>query len=295
MKSRSFQMFDNFTRKQIKTNGATINLVQGGSGYPILLLHGYPQTHVCWHLVGPMLSERFTVVCPDLRGCGDSTKPPGDSEHITYSKRAMAQDQVDVMQRLGFSDFAVVGHDRGARVGHRMALDHSEKVTKLALLDIIPTSTAFANVNKEIATNAFNWFFSIQPDGLPERLIGGAPEFYLRWCLDHWRGTKGALAEEAIDEYLRCFDTATIHATCEEFRASASIDLIHDHADREHKITCPTLLLWSTNSMWASFDMLKVWRTKAKKVQGVAFDCGHFLGEEDPKRTVSELINFLSQ
>src|SRR5664279_2338061 len=165
-------MFDNFIRKQITTDGTTINLVQGGNGYPILLLHGYPQTHVCWHLVAPILAEKFTVVCPDLRGYGDSSKPLGDPKHLGYSKRVMAQDQVDVMQQLGFNEFAVVGHDRGARVAHRMALDHADKIKKLALLDIIPTSTAFANVNKEIATNAFNWFFSIQSDGLPERLIG---------------------------------------------------------------------------------------------------------------------------
>src|SRR5919197_1376457 len=206
-------MFDGFIRQQIKTQETTINLVRGGSGYPILLLHGYPQTHVCWHLIAPALAERFTVVCPDLRGFGDSAKPQSDPEHLAYSKSVMAQDQVEVMQSLGFSEFAVVGHDRGARVAHRMALDHPEKVSKLALLDIIPTSTAFANVNKEIATAAFNWFFSLQPDDLPERLIGAEPAFYLRWLLEHWSGAKDALAEEAVAEYLRCFDEATIRST----------------------------------------------------------------------------------
>src|SRR5215212_4552153 len=171
-------MFDRFTHKQIKTQETLINLVQGGSGDPVLLLHGYPQTHVCWHHVAPVLAERFTVVCPDLRGYGDSGKPPSDPEHLAYSKRVMAQDQVDVMQNLGFREFAVVGHDRGARVAHRMALDHPEEISKLALLDIIPTRTAFTNVNKEVATAAFNWFFSIQPDDLPERLIGAEPAFY---------------------------------------------------------------------------------------------------------------------
>ena len=287
-------MFDGFTRKQIKTQETTINLVQGGSGYPILLLHGYPQTHVCWHQVAPILAERFTVVCSDLRGFGDSAKPSSDPEHLAYSKRVMAQDQVEVMQGLGFSEFAVVGHDRGARVAHRMALDHAEKITKLALLDIIPTSAAFANVNKEMATAAFNWFFSIQPDGLPERLIEAEPAFYLRWLLDHWRGTKGALAEEAVAEYQRCFDAATIRATNEEFRAAATIDLIHDEADKEHKISCPTLLLWSATGMWATYDILEIWRSRAEDVQGVALDCGHFLPEEDPQRTAAELIRFLS-
>lgn len=183
-------MFDGFIHQQIETQGTIINLVQGGSGDPILLLHGYPETHVCWHRVAPILAERFTVVCPDLRGFGDSAKPPGDPEHLTYSKRIMARDQVEVMQSLGFHRFAVVGHDRGARVAHRMALDYAEKITRLALLDIIPTSTAFANVDKDLATGAFNWFFSIQPDGLPERLIGTEPEFYLQWILDHWAGKK---------------------------------------------------------------------------------------------------------
>jgi haloacetate dehalogenase len=287
-------MFDGFTRQHITTQETTINLVQGGRGDPILLLHGYPQTHVCWHRVAPILAERFTVVCPDLRGFGDSTKPPSDPEHLAYSKRVMAQDQVEVMQSLGFSEFAVVGHDRGARVAHRMALDHAEKVTKLALLDIIPTSTAFANVNKEIATAAFNWFFSIQPDGLPERLIGAEPAFYLRWLLDHWSGAKGALAAEAVAEYRRCFDAAAIRATNEEFRAAATIDLVHDEADKERKISCPTLLLWSATGMWASYDILDVWRSRAEDVRGAALDCGHFLPEEDPERTAAELIRFLS-
>jgi haloacetate dehalogenase len=287
-------MFDGFTRRQIKTQETTINLVRGGSGYPILLLHGYPQTHVCWHRVAPILAERFTVVCPDLRGYGDSAKPPSDPGHLAYSKRMMARDQVAVMQSLGCSEFAVVGHDRGARVAHRMALDHAEKITKLALLDIVPTRTAFANVNKEMATAAFNWFFSIQHDGLPERLIGAEAAFYLRWVLDHWCGTKGALTVEAVAEYLRCFDAAAIHATCEEFRAAATIDLIHDEADKEHKISCPTLLLWSATSMWATYDILEVWRSRAEDVQGIALDCGHFLPEEEPQRTAAELIRFLS-
>ncbi len=287
-------MFANFIRKQITTNQATVNLVQGGSGYPVLLLHGYPQTHVCWHLVAPVLAKRYTVVCADLRGCGDSSKPKGDPEHVTYSKRAMAQDQVEVMQQLGFDKFAVVGHDRGARVAHRMALDHADKISKLALLDIIPTSTAFANVNKDIATNAFNWFFSVQPDELPERLIGAEAAFYLNWCLQHWCDNKEALTDEAVKEYLRCFDSATIQATCEEFRASATIDLAHDEADKECKISCPTLLLWSSTSMWAKFDILKIWKEKADNITGSAFDCGHFLPEESPELTVSELINFLS-
>jgi haloacetate dehalogenase len=286
-------MFDGFTRQQIKTQETVINVVQGGSGAPVLLLHGYPQTHVCWHLVAPCLAEKFTVVCSDLRGCGDSAKPPGDPTHLSYSKRTMARDQVEVMQSLGFDEFAVVGHDRGARVAHRMALDHQRKISKLALLDIIPTSIAFAKIDKEIATAAFNWFFSIQPDGLPEHLIGAEPEFYLRWCLDHWAGSKDALDLEAVAEYQRCFSAEMIRATNEEFRAAATIDLVHDETDKDRKVACPTLLLWSKTGMWSSFDILGIWRELVADVRGVALDCGHFLAEEDPERTAAELTRFL--
>jgi len=288
-------MFDRFIQKKIETQETTINLVQGGRGDPVLLLHGYPETHVCWHRVAPILAERFTVVCADLRGYGDSAKPPGDPEHLTYSKRVMAQDQVEVMERLGFNEFAVVGHDRGARVAHRMALDHPEKATKLALLDIVPTGWAFAHVDKEMATAAFNWFFLIQPDGLPERLIGADPTFYLQWILDHWSDRKGAFAAEAVAEYLRYFDTEAIRAISEEYRASATIDLLHDEAGKQRKISCPTLVLWSANSMWAQYDVLEIWRSQAEDVHGVALDCGHFLPEEDPERTAAELLRFLSE
>jgi len=286
-------MFNSFIQKQIETQEATINLIQGGRGDPVLLLHGYPETHVCWHQVAPMLAERFTVVCPDLRGYGDSAKPPSDPEHLAYSKRVMAQDQVEVMQSLGFNQFTVVGHDRGARVAHRMALDHADKVTKLALLDIIPTNTAFANVDKDMATGTFNWFFSIQPDELPERLIGAESAFYLQWILDHWAGRKNAFAPEAVAEYQRCFTAETIRATNEEFRAAATIDLLQDEADQEHKIACPTLVLWSVTS-WVKFDVLAIWKERAEDVRGMTLDCGHFLPEEDPERTAAELIHFLS-
>ena len=287
-------MFDGFIHEKIQTQETVINLVRGGKGYPILLLHGYPQTHVCWHRVAPIFAERFTVVCADLRGYGDSGKPPSGPEHRAYSKRVMARDQVEVMQNLGFDEFAVVGHDRGARVAHRMALDHAEKITKLALLDILPTRWAFANVDKEIATAAFNWFLLIQPDGLPERLIGAEPAFYLQWILDHWSGTKGAFAAEAIAEYQRCFDTEAIRAASEEYRASATIDLLHEEDDQEKKISCPTLVLWSSAGMWAKYDILEIWKERAENVQGIGLDCGHFLPEEDPERTAAELIRFLS-
>jgi len=286
-------MFNHFNSRQINVRDTTINVVQGGSGYPVLLLHGYPQTHVCWHLIAPTLAEHFTVVCTDLRGCGDSGRPQSDDKHLAYSKRVMANDQVDVMQELGFKEFAVVGHDRGARVAHRMALDQPDKIKKLVLLDIVPTSWAFANVNKEIATAAFNWFFSIQADDLPERLIGADPEFYMQWLLDDFAGKKNILKPEAVAEYKRCFDKAAIHATCEEFRAAATIDLEHDEADKNKKISCPVFILWSATGMWAKYDILTIWKSRANNVKGKALNCGHFLQEENPTETVKELIAFL--
>ena len=204
----------------------------------------------------------------------------------------MANDQVEAMIELGFEKFAVVGHDRGARVAHRLALDHSEKVEKLVLLDIVPTVVAFENVDKQMATAAFNWFFSIQPDGLPERMIGADRDFYLRYLLDHWAGDQRALSDIAIEEYLRCFDSECVRATCEEFRAAASIDLVHDEMDKDKQIECPTLVLWSSQSMWADYDILDIWRSKARDVEGRSFDCGHFIPEEAPDELVTELLKF---
>ena len=286
-------MFEGFDRSVVPTSGTEINCLIAGSGPPVLLLHGYPETHVCWHGVAPAMARKFTVVCADLRGCGDSGKPESDPDHIAYSKRVMADDQVEAMTQLGFDRFAVVGHDRGARVAHRMALDHADAVTKLALLDIVPTAFAFENVDKDMATAAFNWFFSIQPDDLPERMIGAQPEFYIRYLLEHWAGEKNALTADAVSEYVRCFDRECIRATCEEFRAAAGIDLDHDDEDRDKKIACPTLVLWSSNSMWANYDIMEIWRSKAVDVSGRSFDCGHFLPEEDPDNVVADLLKFL--
>jgi haloacetate dehalogenase len=243
-----------------------------------------------------MLAEDFTVVAADLRGYGKSSKPFGDEDHGTYSKRTMGADQAAVMESYGFDSFAVVGHDRGARVAHRMALDYPDRITKLAVLDIAPTRHVFATVGKDLATAYYHWFFFIQPYDLPETLIGADPSYYLRKKLGGWGTSLETFAPEAVAEYERCFDTATIHASCEDYRASATIDLIHDGAnvDEGRKIECPLLALWGGRGVMEKiYDVEAVWREYANDVRGKPLDAGHFLAEERPEETVQELKNFL--
>ena len=228
-------MLEGFTQHRIKTTGTEIHLRVGGKGPPVLLLHGYPQTHVMWHCVAPALAERFTVVCADLRGYGDSGRPETDPDHLSGSKRAMAADMVEVMTTLGFARFDLVGHDRGGRVAHRLCLDHPAHVTRVALLDIVPTRTLFLRTDMAIAMGYYHWFFLSQPEPLPERLIGGDPLFYLHKKLGHWSAARDTkhFAPEAMQEYERCFvDPAVIHATCEDYRAGATIDVVHDERTR---------------------------------------------------------------
>jgi haloacetate dehalogenase len=293
-------MFDGFSDQRIAVSGGVkIRVRAAGDGPPVLLLHGYPQTHVCWHKVAPLLVEAgFTVVVPDLRGYGDSDKPASTPDHATYSKRAMAADQVEVMKALGFERFFLAGHDRGARVGHRMALDYPDAVERLAVLDIAPTATMYATTNREFATGYYHWFFLIQPAPLPERLIGADPDFYLRAKLLAWsKGNAGAFDDAAFAEYARCFrDPACIAATCEDYRAAASIDLEHDAADGEKRIEAPLLVLWGGKGLVGKlYDVPATWREKALHVEGRALDTGHFLPEEAPEETADALIRFFSR
>lgn len=286
---------DEFTQARISTAGAEINLVHGGSGPPLLLLHGYPQTHVMWHLVSPRLAEHFHLICPDLRGYGDSSKPASTPDHAPYSKRSMAQDMVEVMDSLGYKDFFVAGHDRGARVAHRLVLDHPERVKKVCVMDIAPTYHMFKTTDQGFATGYYHWFFLIQPNGLPERMIGCDPAYFLSEKLSRWGGG-AAYAEEAMAEYLRCFSNPeTIHASCEDYRAAAGIDLDHDEADMEQKIQCPLLALWGAKGfVHRTYDVLSVWRERATQVEGKSLECGHFLPEEAPDAVVEELLRFFA-
>jgi haloacetate dehalogenase len=291
-------MFEGFQRIQIDTGDATINAVVGGNGQPLLLLHGYPQTHTIWHKVAPKLAQRFTVVAADLRGYGDSSKPEGALDHSNYSKRTMANDQVELMCKLGFEQFYLAGHDRGGRVAHRLAVDHPERVLKLALLDISPTKKMYENTTQEFARAYYHWFFLIQPKPLPEKLIGENAHYFL---LRHMGSRNAGLAPftpEALNEYLRCFTPETIHGSCEDYRASASIDLEFDRADMAagRKIACSVLALWGKHgAIEKCFSPLDDWREVANDVRGHALPCGHYLAEELPEQVVEEFEGFFGE
>jgi haloacetate dehalogenase len=290
-------MFAGFTTRRVSTDGAEIFLRTGGQGPPLLLLHGYPQTHAIWHRVATALADAFTLVCADLRGYGDSAKPGGGP--AAYAKRAMALDMVEVMAALGHERFMLAGHDRGGRVAHRLCLDHPERVLRAAVLDIVPTRTLFAATDRALAMGYYHWFFLSQPAPLPERLIGADPSFYLRTKLGQWSGPKDTswLDPGALAEYERCFrDPETIRASCDDYRAAASIDLEHDAADEDGRITCPLLVLWGEQAlMHRSFDVLATWRDKAVgSVEGRALPCGHYLPEECPAEVVAAFRRFFA-
>ena len=265
-----------------------------GDGPPLLLLHGFPQTNFMWHKIAPALAADFTVIAADLRGYGDSSKPPTDNDHSPYSKRAMAADMVALMAALGHASFAVAGHDRGGRVAHRMARDHPDAISRLAVLDIAPTASMYGQTDMRFATAYYHWFFLIQPAPLPERMIGADPEFYLRNKGAHWGRTEGAFTEDAFADYLRCFrQPETIHAMCEDYRAAATIDLQHDAADAGKKLVMPVLALWGASGFVGSaYDVLAEWRAVAQDVRGHAVPGGHYLPEEAPQETLAALQDF---
>lgn len=268
-----------------------------GSGPGLLLLHGFPQTHVCWHKIAPALAQRFTVVAPDLRGYGASSKPAGSDGHANYSKRAMASDQIEVMRQLGFSKFSVAGHDRGGRVAHRMSLDHPDGVARLAVIDIAPTVTMYAATDRAFAEAYYHWFFLIQPRDFPERMIERDPDHYLRHTLANWCKTEGAITAQAMTAYRDAFcRPEAIHAACEDYRASATIDLTHDAEDdaQNNKINAPLCVVWGERgAVGRLFDPPATWRDKAISpmvCQGL--DCGHFVPEECPDELLAALQNF---
>jgi haloacetate dehalogenase len=289
-------MFEGFSLTTIKVGEIAIRVRIGGKGPPLLLLHGNPQTHVMWHKIAPHLAREFTVVASDLTGYGMSSKPASSADHLPYSKRAMAHDQVGMMQALGHSRFFVAGHDRGGRVAYRMALDHPQSVQKLAVLDIIPTLESFARGGREFGLGYYHWFFLAQPAPLPERLISADPDWFWRWHTN--RGAPDCFTSEAIDDYLTCFrNPETVRAICEDYRAAASIDCEHDAADRhaQRRIECPLLALWGSKArleQW--YDTLAVWRDWATDVRGCSLPCGHYLPEEAPDETLSALREFFT-
>ena len=281
--------FPGFERRAIPTRGATIHTVWGGSGPPLLLLHGSPQTHVMWHKIAPRLAESFTVVMTDLRGYGDSSKPAGGGDHAAYSKRAMAHDQVDVMRALGFDRFAVAGHDRGARVTWRLAVEHPEVVTRAAVLDIVPLP--YSLLSNAFATEYFHWYFLIQPAPLPETLIERSAEFWVRGrCRE-----RDGITPDALAEYVRCYTPEAIHGNCEDYRAGATIDLEHAAADGDRLVECPLLVLWGQEStVGRLYDVIDVWRRHGRDVRGHAVPGRHFIAEECPDETVAALRMFYS-
>ena len=265
-----------------------------GDGPPLLLLHGFPQTNMMWHRIAPALAERYTVVAADLRGYGDSWHPPSDATHSPYSKRAMADDMIRLMRSLGHDRFMVAGHDRGGRVAHRMARDHSDAVSRLAVLDIAPTAAMYGQTDMRFATAYYHWFFLIQPAPLPEQMINADPEFFLRSKCGQWGRTSGAITDEAFADYLRCFQRPEIvHAMCEDYRAAASIDLEHDAADADLKLAMPVLALWGEAGFVGNhYDVIAEWKRVAETVTGGGVPGGHYCAEEAPEETLAALTGF---
>ena len=288
---------EGFDVQRVRLPELTINYASAGAGPPVLLLHGHPQTHVAWRKVAPRLvAAGYRVIAPDLRGYGDSDKPESDPSHLPYSKRVMAADQIALMKHLGHPMFSVVGHDRGGRVAHRLALDFPDAVDRVAVLDIAPTLTMYAKTDQEFATRYFWWFFLIQPDGLPEKMIASDPEYFLRRHIGGQVKIAGSVDETVIAEYFRTYKIPeTLHAICEDYRAAASIDLVHDREDETSRITAPLLAIWGELSVVGQlYDVKATWQEKAKTVTGVALPCGHAIPEEAPADLTAHILKFLA-
>ena len=287
-----------FAVTNVKGPAGLLHTRLGGSGPALLLLHGHPQTHAMWHLVAPALARHFTVVMMDLRGYGDSIRPASVAGHAAYSKRAMALDALAVMQHYGFEQFGVLAHDRGARVAHRLAIDQPTRVTRLMLLDVAPTLAMYENTTQAFATAYWHWFFLIQPPPLPEALIESDPVRYLRSVMGKRHAGLAAFAPEALAEYERCVQIAgTAHAICEDYRASATIDLAHDRADiaSGQKLLQPLKVLWAEHgAVGQCFDVLALWRARATQVSGSSLPCGHYIAEEAPELLIPQALNFFN-
>lgn len=290
--------FDGFEEFDIAAAGTTIHGRRGGSGPPVLLLHGIPETHLMWREVAPRLAEEYTVVATDLRGYGDSGKPPSTPDHEPYSMRAIGRDQLEVMAALGFDRFAVAGHDRGARCAYRLALDHPEAVERLAVMDVVPVGAAYDRADRDFSLAYWQWSFLAAPEPVPERFLDAAPANLVEHMLDAWTAVPGAVPADVRAEYVAKFrDPATVHAVCEEFRASATLDFEHDEADRgQRTIKCPVLVLWAEHGEVAQLydDPLEVWREWAGDVRGGPIAAGHFIPEESPRDTTQRLLAFLN-
>ncbi|MGQ0672303.1 MAG: alpha/beta fold hydrolase [Hyphomicrobium sp.] len=291
-------MFEEFTRLTIDTGEATIAAVTAGEGPPVLLAHGFPQTKSMWARVAPRLAERYTVVAADLRGYGDSSKPPSGSGPATYSFRSMAADQVAVMRHLGHRRFHVVGHDRGGRMGHRLALDHAGDVASLCVLDIVPTHAMFMDTNRHLAMAYWHWYFLAQPAPLPERLIASDPDFFFETCLVGWgKTTLDRFDADMLADYRRCWrDPETIRGMIEDYRAAAAVDLADDSADLESKVSCPTLALWgSAGLMHRLFDMTAEWGKRCRSLETATLPGGHFFVDQFPAETAEILLRHLDR
>jgi len=287
-------MFKGFKKKFIKVKKGKIFCRVGGKGPPLLLLHGYPQTHIMWHKIANNLAKHFTIIAADLRGYGSSFVLKSDNKHLNYSKREMAKDMVQLMDKLGFKKFFIVGHDRGGRVAHRLARDFKKKVIAMSVLDICPTLDMYEQTEKNFAKAYFHWFFLIQPKWLPERMIESDPKKWMKSCLDKWSGnSKFGKAEEF---YFKAFkQSKRIHASCEDYRASATIDLEHDKKDRNRLLNIPIQVLWGKKGIIGKqFKPIKSWQKYShKKVLGIEINSGHFIPEQNPKETIKHLKKFL--